>query len=248
MDRINYSEEEKDVIFTDDKVIWTGEMSSKPDLEQALFLLQSKYYNPRYKKQKSKIWSEMLGLIQPYAKSLLLKRATGGRYIPPETIHDKSVHASLQFMSQYINRSGFHVGASFAGMLNWKVLESLCKNWEEENHLSLNSILGESDNELEGLQERIHFESVFGESYEKPEDFINNVNLFNTIHDLFNDIDETRLKEKEKLLLRMYFLICLKKPKNKHCKQMFLKRWANNYKTKKILDLTMKTFYDRLTK
>jgi hypothetical protein len=49
------------------------------------------------------------------------------------------------------------------------------------------------------------------------------------------------------MLGRMWFAINLKRPKNKHCRGMFMKRWAPDYKTKKVLEMEMLSFKRRLT-
>jgi hypothetical protein len=73
------------------------------------------------------------------------------------------------------------------------------------------------------------------------------VNLQDIIKELFEDFDiSCENNPRYSLLARMYFLIALKKPKNKHCKQMFLKRWCNDYKTKKLVNLLMLEFHKRL--
>lgn len=246
MDIVDYEEPTEKIVFSDHGVDWYGEMEEKPEIEKSLFRLQHEYYNPK-NPDKTKTWSEMLEVCQSYARSLILKRIKGHNYVEPDIVWDKATNAALQFMCQYINRPGFHTGASFAGMLQWKVVEALYKDWPEESHLSLNSLIGDSKNDLESMQDSANLESVFGNNYSNPGDFVNDSDLQEVIHELLQDFDEGVEKdEKYGLLSRIYLLISLKKPKNKHSKGMFLKRWAGDYKTKKLLDKMMLEFRTRL--
>jgi hypothetical protein len=150
-------------------------------------------------------------------------------------------------MSQYLNRPGFHVGASFAGMLQWKVVEGLYKDWDEEKHESLNSIIGDSGNEMESQSIKMGMERVFGDDYEDPEDWINTFTIKEKILELLEDLDEgCDYDTRYSLLGRVWLVINLKKPKNKHCRGMFLKKWASDYKTKKILEREMLSLRRRL--
>jgi hypothetical protein len=235
------------VVFSDDGASWTGEMEDKPQIEQTLFRLQAAFYDPKNEKTRMKIWSEMLGHIQAYAKSLVLKRVKGHKYVEPEIIWDKSTHIALQFMAQYMNRPGFHVGASFAGMLQWKVVEGLYKDWDEEQHESLNSIIGDTNNEMESMWSKMGMEPVFGEEYEDPGDFIEASSLHDKVGELLEDLDVGCEGDPVYGMLgRIWLTINIRKPKNKHCRGMFLKRWANDYKTKKILEREMLSLKRRL--
>jgi len=249
MDIVIYDDPKPEkVVFSDDGAEWYGDVSDKPEIEQKLFALQSQFYDPKNEKRKNAIWSEMLGHVQSYARSLVLKRIKGNKFIEPEIVWDKSTHIALQFMAQYMNRPGFHVGASFAGMLQWKVVEGLYKDWNEERHESLNTLIGDTGNDLESMQAKVGMEKIFGDDYENPGDFIGRKTVNERVSELFEDLDAGCDDDpRYSLLGRVWFSINLRKPKNKHCRGMFMKRWASDYKTKKILEREMLSFKRRLT-
>jgi hypothetical protein len=248
MDIITYENEKEDIVFSDLGAEWTGKLEDKPEMEQTLFRLQEKFYNPESTpEEKDQAWSDMLGNCQAYSKSLILKRIKGHKFVDPDVIWDKATHTALQFMSQYKNRPGFHVGASFAGMINWKVMEALYKDWPEDSHLSLSRIIGQDGNDLESMQERIHFENVFGMDYGTPEGSISKLVLDNTITEILQELDSGYEYDKRiMIIVRVFLSIILKKPRNKHVKSCFLKKYANDYKTKKVLDLFLLEFHKRL--
>lgn len=249
MDVIEYVDPELETVFSDEGAEWYGELAAKPRIEQELFALQEAFYDPKKKRYKRDNWAKMLKLIRDYSQSLILKRVRGGgKYMEPEDLWDKSVQAALRFMNQYYNRPGFHTGASFAGMLNWKVMEVLHKGKQEDYHLSLSSIMGDEGSDLESQQEKVHFENVFGYEYQKPGDE-EKTPLHTTISELFEDIDVGYEHDpRMSILTRLYLLIYIKRPKNKHCVAQFEKRYGNDYKVKKVLDLSLLELHDRLTR
>jgi hypothetical protein len=92
----------------------------RPETEEKLFGLQEDYLKNRNVHVYQKIFSEIL----PYARSLVLKKTKGKIYLPPETVDSAALEATVKFMSQY-EKEDFKVDKSFAGMLNYKVLESM---------------------------------------------------------------------------------------------------------------------------
>jgi len=248
MDSIEYEDPPQEkIVFSDDGAEWYGNIEDKPNIERTLFKLQADFYDPKNEKKKNAIWSEMLGHVQAYARSLVLKRVKGHKFIEPEIIWDKSTHIALQFMAQYMNRPGFHVGASFAGMLQWKVVEGLYKDWNEESHESLNALIGDTGNDLESMQKKVGMEPLFGDAYEEPGSFIDKHSVRDKVSELFEDLDVGCSNDPRfSLLGRVWFSINLRKPKNKHCRGMFMKRWAADYQTKKILEREMLSFKRRL--
>jgi hypothetical protein len=92
----------------------------KPVTEQRLSDLQTEYLKTRDIKFYQLIFSELL----PYARSLILKKTTGKIYLAPDLIDSAALEATVKFMSQY-EKPDFRIDNSFAGILNYKVLESL---------------------------------------------------------------------------------------------------------------------------
>ena len=249
MDKVVYEDEEQPIKFSDEGAVWYGEMEDKPAIEIELFRLQADFYDPKKKHLQSETWAEMLKLIRDYSQSLILKRVKGGgKYMEPDDLWDKSVWVALRFMSQYYNRPGFRTGASFAGMLSWKVMEVLVKHRQEDWHLSLSSIMGDENSDLESKQEKVKFENVFGYVYDQPDSEIRTP-LMTTLKELFEDVDIGYENDPHmSILTRLYLLIYIKRPKNKHCVSQFEKRWGSGYKVKKVLDSSLLELHKRLTR
>lgn len=224
----NYDEE---IIFTDEGVEWYGNLEDKPQIEQSLQTLQKEYYSTKDVKEKQKIWSEMFGLTQAYAKSLIMKRMKGVRYEDPDEIDNKANQTALSFMSQYCYRKGFKCGASFAGMISPKILETLYHYSKEDQNMSLNQTIGTTNKEIADAQEFFGFKPLFKQ--EESLDSIVAENLIEIFEQLLKEFDKEVESECRRFKLRAYLEILLRKPRNKHSKLLFLK----NFCDKKDLDL-----------
>ena len=232
MQPICYEDEvEEKIVFTDDGVEWYGNLEDKPQIEQNLQALQKEYYSTNDYKEKQKIWSEMFVLTQVYAKSLIMKRMKGIRYESPEDIDDKANQTALSFMSQYCYRKGFKCGASFAGMISPKILESLYGYSKEDQNISLNKTIGSSNKELADAQEFFGFRPLY-EQRDGIDDVLS-VSLKEIFDQLLLEFDKEVEEESRRFKLRAYLEILLRKPRNKHSKLLFLK----NFCDKKDLDL-----------
>jgi hypothetical protein len=228
MDIIDYRNRTRrvEVDLDNTQNLWTIS-DKRPQIEKDLTALQRKYYKTRDKKIKHKIWQEMFILVQKYGRSLILKKKQGGgKYIDPDIIEDQSIQVAITFMSQYINKPGFFVGVSFAGMMNGKVLEALYKQLPDDDNYSLNETMGDSDHEFEDIQGTETIQSIFNEM-PLPEDTLNNVNLTDVLNDLFEEFDSQVDDEKIKLKLRFYIFILLRRPRNKHIFPTFFKYQCN---------------------
>ena len=220
--------------FSDENSIWYGDEKDRPDVEQQLQKLQADFYDETNAVKKQAIWSEMFSLVQRYSKSLILKKRKGKKYVDPDEIDDQATQTALAFMSQYIYRPGFHCGASFAGMINPKILETLFKHSLEDQNLSLNSLIGDSNSEFQEMQDRVGFEPLYNNNLGQPEDdFFGKVKLKNIIDNLLKEFDSLVDDEIIKFKLRSYLLLLIRRPKNKHIKPTFLKYLCS----KKELDL-----------
>jgi hypothetical protein len=250
MDRIDLSDEKvvKPISYSDEGEAWYGSLESKPEIEQILHRLQSEYYDAKSESRKKAIFSEMFGWINRYAKSLFLKKVKGGDYVEPDIVEDKAIHAALAFMSQYINRPGFRVGASFGGMLEFKVREAKFKEYADEHNLSLNAFVGdEGDSELEDIQERAGFKDVFRPNRGLVEDDLFKTSLNDAIDTTLEDFDIGVVGDpKFSIAGRMWLAILLRKPRNKHGKGQFLRIWGAEPKMKRTLQLLELTLYQRL--
>lgn len=123
----------------------------KPDTERYLFNLQLIYTSLR----DPVIWDDFFRYILKYANSIVLKKNTGKVYLPPDQIGDKITNVTSKFMEKYLKSDSYKIEASFFGVLDKKAFEALYDCKEEDLTLSLNSILGDEDKDMEttkGLQ------------------------------------------------------------------------------------------------
>jgi len=249
MDKIDLSDEKiiKPVVFSDEGETWFGTLDQKPEIEQVLHKLQAEYYETKSEARKKAVFSEMFGWINRYAKSLFLKKIKGGDYVEPDIVEDKAIHAALAFMSQYVNRPGFRVGASFGGMLEFKVREARFKEYADEHHLSLNSVIDEDGCELEDIQEKAGFKDIFKPYRESLEDEMFATTLGDTIRTTLEDFDVgVNDDPRFSIIGRMWLAILLRKPRNKHGKGQFLRVWGADPRVKRTLQLLELTLYKRL--
>lgn len=217
-------------------------------MEQKLFNLQDKYYKEKKSIKKQQIWSEMFELVQKYSKSLILKKIknTIGKYFDPSDVDDAGTQTALAFMSQYLNRPGFHIGASFAGMINFKVTETLYKESNEDLCSSLHSIVGNTDLELEDMQQTSGFKTLYDTEFEPPDMFISNISINKLVNDVIYDFNKAVDDESIRFKNLAYLLILLRKSKNKHIKPSFLKYIITTKKEYDLLNLFELEFQTRL--
>jgi len=247
LEPINYNDTKKmPIIFSDEGSEWQGDLASKPEMEQQLFIKQEQYYKEKNANKKQKIWSDMFVLVQKYSKSLILKKNKGRKYRDPGDVDDDATQTALAFMSQYIYRPGYHVGASFAGMLNPKVLETLYKHSKEDSNYSLNSLVGDTNLELEDMQHRIGFEAIYKNDLGVPGDFIDNVDLKKVLNKVIREFNVEVKDETTQLKLMFYVYLMLRRSKNKHVKPMFMRHIAPNKKEYDLINLFELEFKDRI--
>lgn len=208
--------------------IFVGDISEKPETEQKLFALQKKYLMTR----DLEYWNEMLLICYSYFRSCLLKTVRGGNFIDPDKITDASVHAAFSFMKQYIRNKDFIVGASFAGMATWKIFEgkNIIKD-HQNNELSLNFIIDQdSGKELEQLLSNTQYQDDVKDKEEL-------IDIFDRVMKELKEIE--KLDSRTFFLVKLYVLLNIRGPKNRHSVPMFLNIWANDYVTRSICEETL---------
>lgn len=253
-----------------------GEVEDKPETEQKLFALQAEYFKKRieyrkkleawqkksdaaYKKGKEPplkpydeskdVWSEMLSELYGYVRSCILQRCTK-KFMEPEDVSDKAMEASVRFMQQYIKRPDFVVGASFAGMFNMKIVEVLYKDKDEDQHVSLNALIGDSNSEFGDTQYRNNFHNfMYGDRDVEysPEDVCFNETIEDVVDDLFGELDTVVEDSRLQFLARLYVGVLLQGPKTRHIKRLFLETWCKEFKIEQALEATSLELYNRLS-
>lgn len=217
-----------------------GEIEDKPPTEQALLKAQDEFFEHR----DMKVWTKMYGLCYQYMGSLLKKRLVGKKFMQPEEVAEKTSSATLKFMSQYLTKPDFRVGASFAGMMGWKIVEVLAKP-PKDNTISLDSQI--DDDSASSLEDLISSNNISSD-YDKPEDAALKENFSDVLNSLCKEADAVLGNNQyDRLLFRMYLLLCIRHPKSRHAKRIFMSTWATNYKDSKLLEYILMEFKNRLT-
>lgn len=244
-DITHYVKPEKIVPYEDKDDSWKeqfyGDFESKPETEQQLLILQDNYLRTR----DSEVWNEMYEICQKYMRSLLLKQLKNGKFMDPEEVEDKTTQATLSFMSQYKRRPDFEVGASFAGMMRFKVLEVLGKK-PQDYSVSLNFNVNEEGTELVEIldSDKIKSTSNFDT---RPDKFLDTVSINDIITDVLSQFDEAiNYDPSLEVLARLYLTLYLRKPRSRHAKRVFLDRWAPDFRTEQVLERVVLEVYKSL--
>ena len=217
-----------------------GEVSDKPETEQKLFALQAQYLKTR----DHNVWVQMFDVCYPYMRSLLLKRNIGHSFMEEDEVDSKASSATLKFMSQYLRNPKFEVGASFAGMMGWKIVEEIYGNSDDDNCISLNSHINEDGDELLDV---VPVENALFHSNKTPEELAEEVPIKETLDNVLKEFDkEIDYDLRLEMLVRLYILQFLKKPRSRHAKRVFLNTFTKNYKEADILERAVLEFYNRL--
>src|SRR5574344_158756 len=238
MDIVDYDEDLRPSAKSTEGVNKYGEMKDKPGIEQQLFALQDVYLNPDTDDdEKRETWIKMFSLIKVYARSYVLHKLKNKKFLDPDTVEGHANQAATNFMSQYLNRQGFNCAASFGKMLNYKVIETVYGKKDDDHVLSL-QVENNSGDEYDfiSMQKKVEAESLWGNDYEDTEETAMNsmTTMEEYIDEILDEFDSEVPSQLFRLKLRMYFLLILKKPKNRHIKEQFIRY---NCMSKREIDL-----------
>jgi hypothetical protein len=211
-----------------------GDFEKKPDTERELYFLQLKYLETR----DQDTWKAMFKIIYEYARSLVLKRLKNRTYIEPDEVADYAGGAAQAFMRQYLTKPHWSVGASFAGMLKWKVVEVMYRYKSEDDHVSLNSIGGKDDDKGELLDSlgRVGFSTMSGSYNPRPEDCLDKWTVSDVVDEVLGELDTVCNDEMVRLLTVLKMVLVLRKPRNRHVKTNFINRWERDFKSFSTLE------------
>ena len=212
-------------------------IDKRPPTEVQLFALQTKYLKTRDKN----IWREMFQICYNYARSMILKRRRGQKFVEEEIINDQAISVALVFMRQYLIHPEFYVKGSFFGMIQRKVFEILYKKSQEEQHLSLNETYGDNDAGMEvgDFQERVGFRNFMNnnENYNVPDAFVDKINDIELIDTLLEEVDESLGTDSYLMLVvRLYLILFLRIPRNRHSKKLFIAQWCKTLQQERVID------------
>ena len=215
----------------------------KPKTEIELARLQDLYV-----KDKKKYQNEYMILLKSYARSLALKEIKGKITLPPNRIEEVAIVATLKLLDQYERNPEWRVWASFGGTLRWKVVEALYEDYKEESHLSLNAVIGESQNrELGDLMVSLGFDPLFHQFEIKPEDLINK-DLSNVERELEGILQEAYevLPYYYMLIFELYLNLLIRRPKSRDAIKRFKQHYITSNKMEEIFDTLLLEIRKRL--
>lgn len=192
-----------------------NKLESKPISEQKAFAYQTKWLQTK----DPKVWEEWTALMFSYTRSLVLKKLTRKKYLEPDEIDDITADAVFNFMAQYLKptKTGgqFEVGASFAGMVNFKILEALYRGKDDSHVLSLDATVTDEDKTLADFAKPLQVEST-------NENFLD-YDLTDIIKDLITKIDEKYGSNAYLAsVLKLYVNLIIKCPKQAATKNKFI--------------------------
>ena len=192
-----------------------NKLESKPISEQKAFAYQTKWLQTK----DPKVWEEWTALMFSYTRSLVLKKLTRKKYLEPDEIDDITADAVFNFMAQYLKptKTGgqFEVGASFAGMVNFKILEALYRGKDDSHILSLDATVTDEDKTLADFAKPLQVEST-------NENFLD-YDLTDIIKDLITEIDEKYGSDAYLAsVLKLYVNLIIRCPKQAATKNKFI--------------------------
>lgn len=219
--------------------LWYGTLEEKPDTEQELLMVQKEYLANR----SQSAWKRMYEICQSYMASLIKKRLKNKKGFAPEEIDAFASEATISFMNQYKTRKDFEVGASFAGMMDKKVIEALYrgKNDPLERSLSLDATINDSSTKIEDI---LNSESLM---YQQNKEIKSFECAFETFKEVLDELDEAvKFDDRLMVLFRLYFVLWLRHPRSRHAKRLFLEKFSKDYTTERILSRALLEMRNRL--
>ena len=233
-----FSQEEKTEKLRE---MFYGDMSEKPDTEIRCFELQEEYLRTR----DHRVWIKLFQEMFPYVRSLILKKKKAeerAKWEESDDISSKASTATYLFMCQYLRKPTFEVGASFAGMVNGKILEVLYGGAHDFD-ISLNTTINDDGDEIIDI---FQLEDTDDDIYNPEDQVIEKIKPIDIINQVFEEADEiSNYDLRMSLLLRCYVLVYFRKPKNRHAKKTFFKL-CKNQKEEDFLERTLLEVYNRL--
>lgn len=249
MDLIDYDYDDRPEVEDATEIEWYGSLEDKPPIEQTLYKLQEQWYNEEDDKEKVKIWTEMFKNVQIYARSMVLQKLKNKKFLSPDVVDDYTSDASLRFMSQYLYRRNFKCGTSFGKMINYKVLEAVYGEKEEEQTYSLYLDSNSDDTEFDllSISQKADIKPLFSSEVDELEKLFENTYddvIDRILEEAFAEIDSDIIKMK----IMFYLNLLLKKPKNRHIKSQFIKMCCNSKKEIDVINLFELELANRLRK
>lgn len=251
MDVINYFESSRPDLKKLAKKVYTKtlieDIKTKPLTEQKCFAYQYDYFMADTLEKRSAAWTALFDVLLSYSKSLILQKLKSKTFLEPEEVYEKALQATTAFLSCYILNCEFFVGVSFAGYLNYKIIEVLYRPKNEDKTLSLDFSFNTGDTEHSFIddQQRFGAHALYSEENNDP-----SIKLRFTPYEIIQEIlkDYEDIVGNNSLLFKalLYLELCLKKPRNRHIKEQYLKNIAKSKKELNAIEMLELEFINRL--
>lgn len=194
----------------------------------------------------SSVKDEFFLLLRTYARSIALKQIKRTSiYLLPERVDEIATDATLAVMKQY-QTPGWHIEASFAGILYWKVIEAMYAPAKEEQTSSLNFKFSDDQNSKE-LSDAIDSGTVLpwqmnaGE-HTIPDDPAEQLGYTVNIayEEISEIIDEAYLMLPFETYMKFvpWLLLQIRKPKTRNIKALFTKLFLSS-KEENAMDILL---------
>lgn len=220
----------------------------KPQVEIDLMLLQSVLLQDRFAAES---WDSMFPVMINYARSIVLKTIKGKVFLEPDHVLGVATDAAIKIMERYRTDPEFFITDSFGGLLRWKVIESLYGDFEEDNHSSLNFVVGNEGGhitELGDLQSSVGTQNVMYKDVSLTQDLdkTSSQDVMKDTLTVLTEFDDSVDNYRLKLLGRLCVLLTLRKSKVRHSLQVFKNHMNITPREDEVLDLLVLEIRNRL--
>ncbi|MBR6610756.1 MAG: hypothetical protein IKK93_00720 [Campylobacter sp.] len=253
MDIVNYFESPKPNYKKLAKRLYTKalieDIKTKPETEQKCFKYQYEYFMADSAEERAKAWTSLFQILLDYSKSLILKKLKSKTFLEPEEVYEKALQATTTFLSCYIINYNFYVSASFAGYLNYKIIEVLYRPKNEDKTLSLNFSFNSSDTEYSFIddKERFNVQQLYGNNdSDKDPSYILRASPYGVLQGILEDYEDVVGNNALLCKALLYLELCLKKPRNRHIKEQYLKNIAKSKKELNAIEMLELEYVKRL--
>lgn len=230
-----------------------GESTSNiPQTELECQRLQKLFLDPDCPQN---IKDEFFLLLRTYARSIALKQIKRtGIYLLPERVDEIATDATLAVMNQY-QTPGWHIQASFAGILYWKVIEAMYSCADEEKNSSLNFKFSDDQNSKE-ITDAIDSGAMLPWQMRTgrqstPDDPAENLEYSVNIafEEIVSLLDEAYLMLPYNTYMKFvpWLLLQIRKPKTRNIKALFSKLFLTS-KEENALDILLLEMRNRIAK
>lgn len=216
----------------------------KPETELRLEALQDKFLNDP---NDTDVYHEYFNLLKVYARSLTLKEIKNKVFLPPDRVEEVAVEATVKLIHQY-RKDTWKVWGSFGGALRWKIVEALYQDSDEESAQSLNTLIGDSSQELGDIMTKIGASPVMSyvHAVQDPSEtaLLEKAGL-TEVQAVLGDAREV-LPYRTYFTLLIYVLHTFRRSKARHAIQGFRDLYMNNSQTASVFDAVLLEIRQRL--